>query len=49
MKLSSTFVTALHYLFGLPPLTVNLTGVTFNTFVDVTVEAALEQEPEADP
>ena len=47
MKFSNAFVTALHYLFELPPLTANLTSVTFNTFVNVTVEAAPEQELEA--
>ena len=49
MKFSNAFVTALHYLFELPPLTANLTSVTFNTFVNVTVEAAPEQELEAEP
>ena len=46
MKFSNWFASAMHYLIGQPPVTVNLTGVTFNTYAyfNVNVEAGSEQE-----
>ena len=51
MKFATRFVTALNYLFGSPPLTENLTGVTFNTcaYFNMNVAAVSEQEPSTGP